>query len=167
MILEGHYLSSCHIKEVFSCLGWYRRKVTQSYFWWLHHSPKFQECGVVGMSHIIVELDQCCNPRDDCAPPTDVDRWTEQGNVMCCDWWGWRFFKWHQKGFILARDVIQGFAMRIGGIGMVGHVRFIGNGLGGTNLLFNMDSRFGSENLQSNGGGHRELEGQRRNMSRW
>ena len=88
------------------CLGWYRRKVTQSYFWWLHHSPKFQQCGI-GMSQV-VELDQCWNPQEGCSPPTDVYRWTERGNAMYCDWWG-RRFKRHRKEFISARDVIRRF----------------------------------------------------------
>lgn len=33
-------------------LGWYQRTVTTSYFWWLYHSPKFQQCGV-GMSQVM------------------------------------------------------------------------------------------------------------------
>jgi hypothetical protein len=88
------------------CLGWYRRKVTQSYFWWLHHSPKFQQCGV-GMGHV-VELDQCCNPQDDEAPATDLYRWAEMGRPLYCDWWSKRFNR-HRKEFASARDVIRRF----------------------------------------------------------
>jgi hypothetical protein len=43
-------------------LRWYKRRLTKLYFWWLHHSEKFERCGIA-MSKV-VKLDQMFNPQD-------------------------------------------------------------------------------------------------------
>jgi hypothetical protein len=63
--------------------------------------------------------------------------------------------------------LFEGFVILAGGIGMVVLVQFIGNGPSGINLQFNMGFRFGLERLQSNGGGHREVEVRKQSTSKW
>jgi hypothetical protein len=44
----------------------YQRRVTQSYFCWLHATPRFQPCGI-GMDRV-VELEQLVTPQGSCNP---------------------------------------------------------------------------------------------------
>jgi hypothetical protein len=85
-------------------LTWFRRRLTQSYFGWLHHRPDFQRCGI-GIEEV-VELEQCGNPQEDGSPPSDHYRWTDRGRALYCDWWTHRDAR-HWKEFGTARDVLQ------------------------------------------------------------
>jgi hypothetical protein len=85
-------------------LTWFRRRLTQSYFGWLHHRPNFQRCGI--SVEEVVELEQCGNPQEDGSPPSDQYRWTGRGRAMYCDWWTHRDAR-HWKEFGTARDVLR------------------------------------------------------------
>jgi hypothetical protein len=90
------------------CLRWYKRRLTQSYFWWLHQSEKFKQCGI-GMSKV-AELEQMFNPQDvDAAEVRSFqDRycWAELGRAVYWDWWEQRVTS-QAKELKSGRDVIR------------------------------------------------------------
>jgi hypothetical protein len=91
------------------CLRWYkRRRLTQSYFWWLHHSAKFKRCGIA-MSRV-VKLDQMFNPKDaeeaELWSAKDVYRWAKHGRSIYLDWWSQRVTS-QAKDLKSGQDVIK------------------------------------------------------------
>jgi hypothetical protein len=83
------------------CLRWWRRRVTRSFFCWLHQKADYQGVGLDDMSHV-VELVQLNTP----GQPEKNYRWAQLGRAVCCDWWSERDAR-HYKDLRSAREAVE------------------------------------------------------------
>jgi hypothetical protein len=80
----------------------HKRRMTQSFFGWLHSQPKYKPCGI-GLN-LVVGLSGVVNPQD--AAPGPVYAWTEIGRAICVDWWRDQF-KTLRKNLLAGRDALE------------------------------------------------------------
>ena len=83
------------------CLRWWRRRLTRSFFCWLHQQKEYQSVGLDDMAHV-VECVQINTPGN----PSKEYRWSILGRAVYCDWWSERDAR-HFKDLRAARDVIN------------------------------------------------------------
>jgi hypothetical protein len=98
---EGEELTqAAEVIRVF-CLRWWRRRLTRSFFCWLHQKPKYQGVGLDDMSHV-VEIIQANTPGEQ----EKIYRWAPLGRAVYCDWWSERDAR-HFKDLKAAREVAE------------------------------------------------------------
>jgi hypothetical protein len=83
------------------CLRWWRRRVTRSFFCWLHQKPEYQGVGLDDMSHVVEKI-QVNTPGE----RERIYRWARLGRAVYCDWWSERDAR-HYKDLNAAREVAE------------------------------------------------------------
>jgi hypothetical protein len=83
------------------CLRWWRRRVTRSFFCWLHQKPEHQGAGLDDMAHVVeqAQVNAPEQPEQDC-------RWAPLGRAVHCCWWSGRDAQ-HHKDLRSAREVVE------------------------------------------------------------
>jgi hypothetical protein len=98
---EGEVLTqAAEVIRVF-CLRWWRRRVTRSFFCWLHQKPEYQGVGLDDMSHVVEKI-QVNTPGE----RERIYRWARLGRAVYCDWWSERDAR-HYKDLNAAREVAE------------------------------------------------------------
>jgi hypothetical protein len=83
------------------CLKWWRRRLTRSFFCWLHQSPEYQGVGLDDLSHVVEKV-QANTP----GSQERTCRWAPLGRAVYCDWWSERDAR-HFKDLKSAREVVE------------------------------------------------------------
>jgi hypothetical protein len=83
------------------CLRWWRRRLTRSFFCWLHQLPEYQGVGLDDMSHVVEKVQENTPGREE-----KIYRWAPVGRAIYCDWWSERDDR-HFKNLKSARDVVE------------------------------------------------------------
>jgi hypothetical protein len=81
------------------CLRWWRRRVTRSFFCWLHQKREYQGVGLDDLAHVVEKV-QANTPGE----PERIYRWAVLGRAVYCDWWSSRDAR-HFKDLKAAREV--------------------------------------------------------------
>ena len=98
---EGAALSKAAAAIRTFCLQWWRRRVTSSFFCWLHQRPEYQQVALDDMAYV-VEKTQVKTP----GIKEKAYRWAHLGRAVYCDWWSERDARLH-RDLRAARDVME------------------------------------------------------------
>ena len=98
---EGEKLTRAAVVIRVFCLRWWKRRLTQSFFCWLHQKSDYQRVGLDDMAHVIEQV-QVNTPG---TLPKEY-RWASMGRAVYCDWWSSRDAR-HYKDLRAARAVVE------------------------------------------------------------
>jgi hypothetical protein len=98
---EGEALTQAAETIRVFCLRWWRRRVTRSFFCWLHQTKEYQGVGLDDMAYVVEKV-QLNTPGEQ----ERIYRWSPLGRAVYCDWWSERDAR-HFKDLRSAQEVVE------------------------------------------------------------
>jgi hypothetical protein len=83
------------------CLNWWIRRLTPSFFCWLHQTPEFQGVGLDDLAHVVEKVQEITPGLQE-----KIYRWAPLGRAVYCDWWSERDAR-HFAVLKPAREVVK------------------------------------------------------------